>query len=637
MLPTSEWEGSMVESGGVRRARFVLFAGVAIAVAALEVSIAKGVDLARLGDWDIVVSQDAIPSEAYAAQEIRDHLERASGLELQITTATSRADRHIFIGPGKLMEQSDVGFSTQGMGDEELRIRIRSNNIAIAGGRPRGTLYGVYTFLEDYVGVRFLTPEHTHVPSIGEWRVVSPVDRTYRPPLAFRYSYYGEVNGNPAFAARMRCNTVPREPRFGGVTPRRLINHSFANQIPSAKYGKDHPEYYSLVDGKRLSEVHNDSRDNEPCLTNPDVLRIVTRAVLNELESDPQRVNVSVSQNDNDEYCRCAPCAAIDRKEASPMGSLLTFVNSVAEHVERGHPSVKVGTLAYWYTRKPPATVRPRANVQIQLASIECSQMQPLSDSTSKLNAAFCSDLRGWGQICNDICIWSYMTNFHNYLLPCPNLHVIEQNIRFFVANNVRGVFMQGAGNAVGAELSGMRNYMTSRLLWNPNLSGEALLDEFIRLHYGHAGPAIRRFVDAMHENAISRRLEKSCFAHPREYGIDARVAQVGLDAFAQAMALAESDVIRDRVERASIWAYRAAVGDLPTRLSGGLWARWNRGEATIEALDPAVAAERRPHMRRLLELCAKHRVTRWSENWSIEDALPLLKMFFRLEEGASF
>ena len=94
----------------------------------------------------------------------------------------------------------------------------------------------------------------------------------------------------------------------------------------------------------------------------------------------------------------------------------------------------------------------------------------------------------------------------------------------------------------------------------------------------------MRRFIDVMHENAIEKRLEKSCFAHPKDYGIDERAAQAGLNAFAEAMELAENDVIRDRVEKASIWAYRAAVGGPAhaslRRLSGALesWRGNHRG-----------------------------------------------------------
>ena len=184
-------------------------------------------------------------------------------------------------------------------GPEELRIVIRDGNIAIAGGRPRGTLYGVYTFLEDYLNVRFLTADHTHVPPVASERLVGPVDRRYQPPLHMRWAYYGEVNRNPAFAARLRVNTVGNDPKYGGRSRQSLISHSFAHQIPSGKYGAEHPEYFCLRGGKRLAQVKSDSYDNEPCLTNPDVLQIVTAAVLQEIERNPDSANVSVSQNDN--------------------------------------------------------------------------------------------------------------------------------------------------------------------------------------------------------------------------------------------------------------------------------------------------------------------------------------------------
>ena len=98
-------------------------------------------------------------------------------MKLNIRNNINRSDRHIFIGASKMLQCSNVGFSIDDFGEEDLRIIISAENIAIAGGRPRGTLYGVYTFLEDYLGVRFLTHDHTHVPPVGDWRVVGLVDR----------------------------------------------------------------------------------------------------------------------------------------------------------------------------------------------------------------------------------------------------------------------------------------------------------------------------------------------------------------------------------------------------------------------------------------------------------------------------
>lgn len=587
-------------------------------------AVPKGVNLAALDGWDIVVAKDAIPSEVYAAKEFQHHIARAIGHTLAIVATAERPDRHVFIGAGSAMRKSPHGFAVDGFGAEDLRIVIRDETIVIAGGRPRGTLYGVYAFLEDHFGVRFLTTEHTHVPPVGPWRIVGPVDRFYHPPLEMRWSYYGEVNRNPAFAARRRVNTVAHDEKFGGISDQRLINHSFLRHIPSSKHGKLHPEYYCLRDGKRLAQVANDATDNEPCLTNPQVLRLVTESVLAELDANPNVGNISVSQNDNAKNCLCAKCAAIDQREGTPMGSLLTFVNQVADRVAEKHPDVMVGTLSYWYTRRPPKTLRPRPNVQIQLCSIECCLIHPINDPNCPKNVTFCRDMNEWGEICDKIFIWNYNTNFHNYLLPCPNLRVIEPNIRYFVAHNARGAFMQAAGNANAAELSELRNYMISGLLWDPSRSGRALMDEFLDLHYGPAAPPIRAYIKRIHDRAEASGRHDNCFARLADYGLDESDAQAGLDAFAKALTLADSDEVRARVEKASICAYRAAIEPV-----------WYAEKGPIA---PALQKKMRPLLRRFFALCEQYGVDRPRETREdIRGSQTRLKRVFGLTDEDAF
>ncbi len=595
-----------------------------LSVGMLAAAEPAGVNLSQLQGWDIVVAEDAIASEKFAAEELQKHIELATGTKLPITGGSERADRHFFVGPGKSMEASPAGFSVDGLGPEDLRIVVRGSEVAIAGGRPRGTLYGVYTFLEDYLGVRFLTADHTYVPRVKPDQVVPALDRSYHPPLEMRWAYYGEVNRNPALAARLRVNTVGDDPKLGGRTGQRLISHSFAGQIPSSKYGQEHPEYFCFRDGKRIAPAKNDSFDNEPCLTNPDVLKIVTKAALDEIAAHPETANVSVSQNDNDKNCLCPKCAAIDQREGTPMGSLLEFVNAVADAVAEKYPNVKVGTLSYWYTRKPPKTIKPRPNVQIQLCSIECCMIHPIDDPNCPKNVAFCQDMAHWGKICDQIYIWNYNTNFRNYVLPCPNLRVIEPNIRYFLANHAKGVFMQAAGNANGAELSELRAYVISRLLWDPSRSGQEAIDEFLELHYGPAAPPIRRYIKHIHDRAEASGRHQNCFGQLADYGLDQSDAELGLEAFAEALKLADSDEVRSRVERASICVYRAALEPIWYRDSG--------------PLEPAVAEKLRPAAKRFLELCDKFQVDRaqeWGEE--IPGTRSRLKKIFGVGETESF
>jgi hypothetical protein len=568
----------------------------------------EGLDLAKLKDWHIVLAEGAVPSELYAAEEFQRLFHEAGGRRVTIVKVTDHAERNIFIGPGPVMRESRIGFSTDDFGPEDFRIVVTADNVAIAGGRPRGTLYGVYTFLEDYVGVRFLTAHHTHVPKLTSPHVVPPTDRACRPPLAFRWPYYGENSAAPDFAARLRVNTVSDEPRLGGKSPMSLISHTFVRQMPSVEYGREHPEYFALRDGRRLAPFEDDRYETQPCLSNPDVLRIVTESVLKQLEEHPEKGNVSVSQNDNKKHCQCPECRAIDEREGSPMGSLLAFVNAVADRVAEAHPHVMVGTLSYQYSRKPPRNIRPRPNVQIQLCSIECCLMHPINDPDCPKNVAFCRDMAEWGAICKNVHIWNYNTNFHNYLLPCPNLRVIEPNVRYFVEHSARGVFMQAAGNALGAELGDLRNYVIAGLLWDPRRSGQALVDEFLDLHYGPAAPPIRRFIGLVHDSAEARGLHHNCFGRAADYGVDEQVAQAGLDAFEEALNLAGTEEVRRRVEKASVCAVRAALEPV-----------WYAEKP--EDVPPQVADAMRPLARRLLALCERHGVTRPWEYGTMDEA----------------
>lgn len=557
-------------------------------------------DLAQLRDWTIVVAPDAIPSEKYAAEEFQGVLEQAAGFKLPIAPQPLRAAHNIFIGPSRAMEASSAAFSVKDLGEEGLRIRITEDNLAIGGGRPRGTLYGVYEFAERYLGARFLTHDHTFVPKNPHRRL--PCETwSYVPPFTFRWSYYSETAAHPALAARLRVNTVTHSEKLGGATPQNLISHSLNHLLPVEQYGREHPEYFALVGGERKLKM--DGGGPEVCVSNPEVIEIVAQNVIKDLDQYPQLKNYSVSQNDNDAYCRCENCEAINRREGTPMGSHLAFVNAVAERVEKKHPGVKIGTLAYWYTRKPPATIKPRHNVQIQLCSIECSTLYPLDDPRCAKNRAFCADMDTWGRMCDDIWIWNYNTNFRFYDLPFPNLRVIGPNVRYFLKNHVKGVFMQANGNATSGELCDLRNYVMARCLWNPALDSWELAKEFCRLHYGKAGGVLIAYLTYLHDHAERGGFAPTCFPMPFEVGLNPASADRIFDYFRQALAKAEDETVRNRVEKASICAYRTVL-----EVSG----QWAVRDGTLRVVYPRKYGE---VVNDYLALTKKHGQTR-AEEW---------------------
>ena len=600
----------MVDGVAMRYRSFSLVVVLCLAGCVTPVRTRKPVDLSAPQNWTIVVAEDALPSERYAAEELQRLYEEASGRRLPITAVAEKRRRRILVGPGAARLSKTRRINTDKSGPEDLRIVANSREIVVTGGRPRGTLYGVYTFCEKALGVRFLTVDHTHVPKLSEKTAVGPWDFTYSPPVKWRYAYYGEIHADNAFAVRLRQNARPVGEELGGRTPSRMFNHTVSGLLPWGRYGKEHPDYFCLRDGKRPTQLtRHQTYEIQPCFSHPEARRIMTDAVLKRIEREyPKWKDFSVSQADNYAFCTCEACAAKDAAAGCHTGQLLDFVNAVAAEAEKLRPDVTIGTLIYQWTRTPPKNLRPRHNVKLQLCSIECCQIHPINDPTCPLNQKFQEDLAGWAKLTDNIAIWHYNVNFRNYLLPCPNLFNLTRNVRYFVKNHARGIFMQCAGGTTGAEFSDLRNYIICNLLWDPSRNGEELVTEFLDLHYGRAAAPIRRFIDRVHAQAQKSGKHHHCFGKAGDYGLTAELGGAGLKDFEAALALAENDTVRARVEKLSIAAWRLALEPLAEAMAGG------------STLSKAAKAELLPVARAFFDLCRKHKVALFTERRKVED-----------------
>lgn len=438
----------------------------------------------------IVVAADAQPAERHAATELATFLTQITGGRFAVAAEPNQALANIYVGPqAAKIAQSD--FSTDGLGDEGIVIRTVPNGLILAGGRPRGTLYAVYTFLEDHLGCRWWSSSESTIPS-KPTVVLNDIDVRYVPVLEYREPYWFDAFDGD-WAARNKCNGQGHRLRaeHGGKHIYEGFVHTFFPLIPPQKYFADHPEWFSEIDGQRKHERA------QLCLTNEEMRKELVKNLRERLRNNPAATIASVSQNDWYGNCQCAGCKAVEEEEESPAGLMLRFVNAVAADIEEEFPHVAISTLAYQYTRKPPKHVKPRPNVIVRLCSIECSFSKPLADERNK---PFRDDIVGWSQICNRLYIWDYTTNFRHHIMPHPNLRVLGPNVKFFVDHSVKGIFEQGAYTTSGAEMAELRAWVLAKLLWDPGRNGDQLVNEFVEGYYGPAAPYINKYLATMHD-----------------------------------------------------------------------------------------------------------------------------------------
>ena len=518
--------------------------------------------------WRIVIGAGATEPERHAAAELRRYLAEIGGAELPVVDdSTPRQPSEIWVGRSGRWSSSAAMLSGD-PGAEAFLIRTGGDHLLIAGAGRRGTLYGVHTFLEKYLGCRWFTPQVSRIPR-SRRIAIGPIDDRQAPALEYREPHCSEAL-DPDWAARNKCNG--NFPAFsaghgGGTRYAGPFVHSFNDLVPVERHFDAHPEYFSEVNGVRLR------KETQLCLSNPEVLAIALDKVRQWLSADPEANIVSVSQNDWENPCQCPACRAVDAEEGNFSGSLIRFVNRIAEAIEPEHPHVAIDTLAYLYTRKAPRRVRPRANVIVRLCSIECCFAHPLESCGEKMllkqssgtGATFVEDLEAWGRICDRLYVWDYVTNFANYVLPFPNLGVLAANVRLFVRNNVKGLFELGASPpGGGGEFSALRAWLLAKLLWDPAADEHALLREFLAGTYGRGGEHLLRYVNALIQLVASQDLHASIYDRPDSAYLTPGLLDLADECFDQAERLAEDAAVLDRIRRERLPIRFARLAALP-------------------------------------------------------------------------
>lgn len=509
--------------------------------------------------YRIVVATNALPSEQYAAEELQRYLEKLSGAQLPIVTdSTPVSSGEILLGDNAHTRRLGLNIDFARLGAEDFTIRTEQDRLVIAGGKPRGTLYGVYTLLEEKLGVRWFTPEVETAIRTNRL-LLSELNETRIPPLEYREVFWTEMTRNADFAARHRLNGdhYHLTAKHGGAAVVYFpFVHSMDELIPQALYA-EHPEYFPLIGGKRVNGYV------QRCLSNPDVVKLAIAQVRRWLKEHPDATIISVSQNDTGKWCQCETCNALDDAEGSPSASLLRFVNTIAAHIEGDYPNIRIDTLAYQYTRKPPKTLRPRSNVIIRLCSIECCFAHPLATCSSRENERFRSDIVAWQPVARRLYVWDYTTDFGHYQQPFPNFDVLQPNVQFFVEHGVKGLFEQGNYSGGGnGELEPLRAYLLAKVLWNPKTDLQQHTREFCASYYGHSAPRLLDYVELLENQVQSKPVHAHIFDSTKAAYLNENFIFSGDKLLEDAESLAENDTVRERVRvaRLPIWYVQLAT-----------------------------------------------------------------------------
>lgn len=533
------------------------------AAAAPQVTIGKAVPTTQIladngqAKYVIALASDAIPSETTAARQLGEYLQKMSGARFEVKDEKEVAAdaAQILVGAGTRVKKMLPLQNWDALGTDGILIKTIGNKLILAGGRPRGSLYAAFTFLEDTLGVRWWTPQESTVP-IKKTLTIDTLNTAYAPQLKTREGHNNSLISDPWFASRLKINGHYQRQLadLGGHNSIIGMVHTFAGLLPIEKYFKEHPEWYSDPENgnKPCTAASPMPKEHtwQLCLSSEEARKELTRNALEWIRADPSAGMISISQNDFPAPAADPVDMALAEKEGSPSGPLLKFVNAVAADIEKEFPDFLVETLAYQYSQKPPRTIRPRQNVVIRLCSIEANFAHPLN---SEANAVFRDDVKGWRKIASHMYFWNYVANFDHMNVPFPNMRSLGQDIKFFVDNKAIGLFEQGDAESNGTgDFVALRVWLVSHLMWNPSLDQKKLENEFLKGYYGVAAPHLRAYIDTMQSSLDARGEKASLSTFQLDYSyLSLDVMNRATRFFRQAeAAVAQDEVLSNRVQR---------------------------------------------------------------------------------------
>ncbi|MFZ9301592.1 MAG: DUF4838 domain-containing protein, partial [Chitinophagaceae bacterium] len=463
----------------------------------------------------------AVPneSELQAADQLQRNLAQIkNSTVLIVKEGEQKLKNGIYLGRTTFAHNKKIIFDQ--IQEDGYQLCSFGKEVALIGGNGKGIMYAVYAFLEE-LGFRKFGPNETFTPISAKYPARQQ-NMIINPIIKYRTTSYSDM-GDDEYA---HWHKLSSRSDWG------LFVHTFDTLIPEKKYAAEHPEFYSLIDGKRRPGT-------QLCLSNPEVLNVLMSNLHTKMAEKPNSKYWSVSQDDNDQYCRCEQCTELNTRYGGvPSGSIIHFVNQVAA----AFPNKIISTLAYWYSRKAPKNIVIEPNVNIMLCNIESSRQAPVFVT----DKAFSNDLKDWGALAKDILIWDYNIQFTNFVSPFPNLFTIKPNIKFYTDNHVNALFMQ-ANNEKAAEMALLRSYLISKLMWNPDADDQVIIDEFLQGYFGKAASFIRRYIDRMQAALIESKLSLNIFGDP----IDAKEAYLSksmMDEYNQLFDQAEQAVRQDSI-----------------------------------------------------------------------------------------
>lgn len=407
---------------------------------------------------------------------------------------------------------------------------LPSGEILIAGKTPLGMLFGAYEFMRRFWKIYWLLPgeageclPRTKITKTGkldlfiesameqegfwvysglEKRKV-PWKRSDVPLWLLRNKVYPFQYSDD----RLVNKVIPARPKGGGGG-----HLTFEAAVPSSRYYKLHPEYFPLINGKRVEDKGHHGKERNPvqrCVSNPEVKRLVKEYILAWTLKNPGATFAMGAADNPNVWCRCPDCVKMATgKDGKYSASNLyhKFYSEIAKEIYQKNPAAKLYIYLYLDYRDLPTvdSIRYDQRILARYCAHGRCIAHALDDKKCEMNRKYHKEYLAWKKLVKNAALGDYY--FNSNVPYCPHEYVFAADLKNCAKYGEL---------AYGTHINDSRVYAywqfvycMAALSWEPYVDIDSFMDEIYTAAYAMAAPPMKKF------HALRRKLWENAPGH---------------------------------------------------------------------------------------------------------------------------
>ncbi len=464
-------------------------------------------------DAGIILPDQADPVEVYAAEELQYWIQRISSARLPIIRSVpdERSQTpNIFIGKEFAREYFSGDLEKIGSTDG-FAVRKKAGHIYIFGGISKGTLHGVYAFLEansDIIWCR-PDPEEGTVYSVTDQLQVSNADFISIPASSLRgmgwtvhstrYEHFWGARNRMNWHGYYHSSLLRLGPEYfaaGG-------GHGLKLYMSPDQYFETHPEYFPMIQGKRVPY-------GQLCFMADEMIPEYVKNLRQTFDTKPESAGVNISITDGWRVCECERCLRpleLENGQVIPVmddvfrsAQYYRFINKIAREIKKTHPDKVLLVYAYIFAVYPPP-FELEDNIRVMFCPFVKDDKFPIYDENR--NRQWREYLLGWSKATDKTWLREYYGCAGNF--PRPLEDTVQQDLQFCLKNGIREFNTEwpvdhSSGKTVW-DISAMNAWIIARLWWDPSQDVETLRDHYISRTFREAAEPMKKYYELIRKS----------------------------------------------------------------------------------------------------------------------------------------